>query len=65
MDALIKIPLINYDATERENTRKTSYENYCVDKLYGNMLPLTYLIIDKYQQKDKKNGRKTVTHKLS
>ena len=46
---------INSDATGSVDTRETLAENYCIDKLDGDIFPLTYQIIDKYQQKDKKS----------
>ena len=53
IDALIMIPLINSDITESNITRETLYGSYFVNKFYGNMFPLTYLIIDIYQRKYK------------
>ena len=52
-DAFIRIRLINYDMTENNNTRETLDEIYCVDKLDGDMFPLTNQTIDKYQWKYK------------
>ena len=53
VDALIRLPLINSDVTEREITRESLAESYCYDKLYRDTFPLTYLMIDKNQHKDK------------
>ena len=39
--------------TENNNTRETLDEIYCVDKLDGDMFPLTNQTIDKYQWKYK------------
>ena len=45
--------MINYDIIEIDITRYILAGSYRVDKLDIKKLLLTYLIIDKYQQKDK------------
>ena len=52
-DVLIRILLIYSNKIERKITREKLAEIYCVNKLYGGILPLTYQIIDQYQQKEK------------
>ena len=44
---------MNSDVTERNSTRGTLDESYCVNKFDGNAFQQTYQIIDKYQWKDK------------
>ena len=53
MENLIRLLLIKSDITEREITKENLSEIYCIDKVDGVTFPLTYLIIDKYQHKDK------------
>ena len=43
---LERITLIKYDATENNITGETLTDSYCVDKLYGGMLPLTCQMIN-------------------
>ena len=50
---LISLPLINSGVTEIHITRENLSESYFVDNLNGNLLPLTYLMIDKYHQRKK------------
>ena len=45
--------LINFDVTESNITSEYLSESYYVNKLDGNTLPLTYQMIDEYQQKYK------------
>ena len=52
-DALIRLQLIDSDATESDITRENLAERYCVEKLDSNAFSLTYQTIDKYQRKDK------------
>ena len=52
-DALSRLPLIKYDVIEIDVTREQLAESYSVDQLDGNILPLTYQTINKYQRKDK------------
>ena len=49
--ALRSIPFINSYVTERNITNENLADSYCDNKLDGDMFPLTYQIIDKYQQK--------------
>ena len=51
-DNLIRLMLIKYDVTESEIKWESLVEFY-FDKFHGNMFPLTYRIVDKYQQKYK------------
>ena len=50
--AFRRLPLINSHVTEREITTKPLAEIYCLDKLDGDILSLTYQRIEKYQWKD-------------
>ena len=50
--ALTRQNQINYKVRDYYITRKTLAEIYCVDKLYCDILQLTYRMIDKYQWKD-------------
>ena len=61
-DALIRLLLINYDVTENKITKEYLSESYCDDKLDGDIFPIVYQIVDKYQQKftelvDKQNKK--------
>ena len=51
--ALSRLPLINFYVTEINVTREQLAERYSVDQLDGNMFPLTYRTIHKYQRKYK------------
>ena len=48
-----RIPLIDYEVTERDITREQLAEIYSVDQLDGDTFPLIYRTINKYQRKDK------------
>ena len=52
-EALSRIPLIDYEVTERDITREQLAEIYSVDQLDGDTFPLIYRTINKYQRKDK------------
>ena len=52
-DALSRLPLINSDVTESNDTREQLSESYGVDQLDGDTFPLTHQTINKYQCKDK------------
>ena len=52
-DDLRRLQLISSEITERNIEREILSEIYCVNKLDGNIFPLTYQMIDKYQRKDK------------
>ena len=51
--SLIGFPLINSYIAAIDISRDTLSENYFFGEIYSNMFPLTYLMIDKYQNKDK------------
>ena len=51
--SLIGFPLINSYIAAIDISRDTLSENYFFGENYSNMFPLTYLMIDKYQNKDK------------
>ena len=50
---LRRLPLINYNITERKTKGEKLSGRYCVDKFDGNKFPRTHQMIDKYKQKDK------------
>ena len=52
-DDLSRLTLISSDVKERKITRDHLSETYCVSKSDSDTFPLTYLMIDKYQRKDK------------
>ena len=52
-DTLCRLSLSNSDVEERKITKERSAESYCVNKLYIDTFPLTYITIDKYRCKDK------------
>ena len=49
-NSLSSIPLINSDVTYGNIKRETLAGIYCVDKLDYEMLPLKYVMINKYQE---------------
>ena len=44
---------MNSDTKDSDITKESLAESYCVDKLYGNTLPLTCQMINKYKCKEK------------
>ena len=52
-DTLSRLPLIKSDVKEINFTREKVAESYGVDQLDGDIFPLTYQTINKYQCKDK------------
>ena len=53
VDTLSRLPLIKSDVKEINFTREKVTESYGFDQLDGDIFPLTYQTINKYQRKDK------------